>query len=677
MTDNFFLWLILTNFASMKRILTIAIVSIFLAAVTVSAAEPQYKPVQSTAWRLLEPLGLHEPAGIDTLSYNLFQTAVPSAVTPIFATTGNQASEGMNMVYMEREPMSKFFFNDAKRFWLPSERTARFYNTAIPMSIVSYNTGGGREIAQDWFKFLFSGNINPKAQIGLRISYPYSKGSYNYQAAKGFNWGLFGSYMGDRYEVQAYYDTYNMINKENGGITDDLYITDPAQLQGGLSKINPRTIPTNLTASHSRVRGKELYLNQRYKVGYWDIKYDSIKPDSVVKRTYIPVSSFIWTFAFEEGRHMFSNTSAKEESEFWENHYMTADHTADRTHYRAVRNTLGISLLEGFNKYAKAGLAAFVTHEYRNYFQTPDTLPLSGPDRPEGLTPYPLDHRVEHKGVQNFFYAGAQLTKQQGLTFNYDATVKFGIAGAAAGEIFADGGITTRIRLLGDTVSLRAYGKFANETAPYLMQHYVSNHFIWENDFGKTRRLRFGGRLSIPHTGTRIDVGVENVQNQIYFNSAGLPVQAGKSVQVLAARLDQDLRFKALNWRNTVIYQTTSDEGVIPLPSLAVYSNLFLQFKVAKVLDVQMGVDLNWYTSYHAPAYQPSTMSFCNQSEIKCGNYPFMNAYLNFKLSRARFYVLYSHVNQGLFGGSDYFSIPHYPLNPRRFQMGVSVDFLN
>ncbi len=279
--------------------------------------------------------------------------------------------------------------------------------------------------------------------------------------------------------------------------------------------------------------------------------------------------------------------------------------------------------------------------------------------------------------MQNFVYAGAQLTKQQGLTFNYDVTAKFGIAGAAAGEIFADGGITTRIRLLGDTVSLRAYGKFANETAPYLMQRYVSNHFIWENDFGKTRRLRFGGRLAIPHTGTRIDVGVENVQNQIYFNSAGLPVQAGKSVQILAARLDQDLRFKALNWRNTIIYQTTSDDAVIPLPNLAVYSNLFLKFKVARVLDVQMGVDLNWYTRYYAPSYQPSTMSFCNQREIKCGNYPFMNAYLNFKLSRARFYLLYSHVNQGIFGGSDYFSVPHYPLNPRRFQMGVSVDFLN
>jgi hypothetical protein len=67
-------------------------------------------------------------------------------------------------------------------------------------------------------------------------------------------------------------------------------------------------------------------------------------------------------------------------------------------------------------------------------------------------------------------------------------------------------------------------------------------------------------------------------------------------------------------------------------------------------------------------------MSFANQQEIKVGNYPFMNVYANMKLSKARFFVMFSHVNQGL-TGKNYFSLPHYPLNPRRFQIGVSVDF--
>lgn len=638
------------------------------------AADPVVAP--SYAWGILQPLGLHSPATIDTLLYNYYRTAIPTSESPAFATTGNQASAGKNMIYMDQEPVSAFFLKDAKRYWLPSEKDQRFYNTRIPMSIVGYNTGGGREIAQDWFRFLFSGNFSPKGQVGLDINYPYSKGSYANQAAKTFSWNLFGSYMGDRYEFQGYFNSYTALNQENGGITDDLYITDPAVIQGGMSKINPKNIPTNLTASRNRVAGKQMYMNHRYKVGFWKETYDSVYEDSIIAREYVPVSSFIWTMSYSEDRHKFYNMSSSEE-DFWANHYISDAWTDDHTEYSSLRNTIGIDLLEGFNKYAKAGLSAFVTHELRKYTQSTDTIPLSGTERPEGLTPYPYAERLAAKASENLVYVGAQLTKRQGTLLNYEGTVQIGLAGPAAGELKADGNITTRIKLLGDTVSLKGYGHFSNTTAPYLMNNFVSNHFIWKNDFGKTRRLRFGGILDIPHTSTNINVGVENVQNMIYFNDECLPAQAGGSVQVLSARVQQDFRFRALNWRNTVIYQKSSDESVLPLPQLAIYSNLYLQFKVAKVLDVQMGVDMDFYTRYYAPAYQPSTMTFHNQHEIKCGNYPMMNAYVNMKLSRARFFVLFSHVNQGKIGGNNYFSSPHYPLNPRRFLMGVSVDFLN
>ena len=95
------------------------------------------------------------------------------------------------------------------------------------------------------------------------------------------------------------------------------------------------------------------------------------------------------------------------------------------------------------------------------------------------------------------------------------------------------------------------------------------------------------------------------------------------------------------------------------------------------LLQVQLGVDCNYYTKYYAPAYQPATMAFYNQRELKLGNYPFMNAYVNMKLYKTRFYVMYSHANQGLFGGSSYFGALHYPMNPSRLQFGISVDFAN
>lgn len=32
------------------------------------------------------------------------------------------------------------------------------------------------------------------------------------------------------------------------------------------------------------------------------------------------------------------------------------------------------------------------------------------------------------------------------------------------------------------------------------MKRFISNHFAWQNDFGKIRRVRVGGTLDIPHT---------------------------------------------------------------------------------------------------------------------------------------------------------------------------------
>lgn len=624
----------------------------------------------SYAWKVISPLGLHEPSTIDTLLYNYYQKSIPSEVTPAYATTGNLGSEGQTLLFFQRKEMSDFFFADALRAWIPSIDTHKFYNTRRPMTLLSYNTGGGKETTQDRLKMTFSANANAKTQIGAYLDYLYSKGSYNYQATKDLVWGISGSYMGDRYELQTFMYHYDLLNKENGGITDDLYITDPAEIQGGSSKVDTKTIPTNLTAAHSKLVGTDIYINNRYKVGYYE---EEIVNDSVVNRTYIPVSSFIWTLNYKDGKHIFLN-DVPGQARFWDNTYLSKTGTNDLTEYSTLTNTLGISLLEGFNKYAKAGLAAYATHQIRKYTQTTDTI-----DRittlPEGLSPYPVS-KVPHKSSENLLWIGAQLTKQQGSLLRYNATAQFGIAGPVAGDIDIDGNLSTRFKLLGDSVTLTAYGKFSNQEVPYLMNHYVSNHFIWENDFGKIRRFRVGGKLDIPQTKSFLNVGVENLQNYIYFNEKCLPTQHGGSVQILSASLNQNFKLGVLHIDNKLTYQTSTDETVIPLPKFSIYSNLYILFKVCGVLDVQLGVDCDYYTKYKSIAYQPATMSFYNQREIEVGNYPFMNAYANMKLDKARFYVMFSHVNQGM-TGNNYFVLPHYPLNPRKFQIGVSVDFAN
>ena len=624
------------------------------------------------SWQVSGPLGLRTPSTIDTLYQGYHRQFVPAMTTDAYATTGNFGCAGVDEIFFNREEWSEFQFEDVLSHWLHSADNQRYYNTRVPMTLLGYSWGGGRNSGQDRLKGEFYGNVNKRLQFGAQLDYLYSKGGYDRQALKNFGWGFSSSYIGDRYDMHAMFFSYNSLNHENGGITDDLYISDPAQLQGGDSKIDAKAIPVNLSSAFSRVKGWEFYMNHRYKVGYWQ---EETVNDTTKRRTYVPVSSFIWTMDYKTNTHKFKNQSATDDAKYFANNYLSMDGTDEETKYWRLRNTFGIDLIEGFKKNAKFGLSAYATHELRRYTQVVDTM-LTSQYKPEGLTPFP-SFGIDHSKTENLLWVGGQLTKQRGSVLTYSATAQFGLVGPVAGDIDISGVVSTRFRLFGDTVRITGEGFFKNTEAPYLLKNYISNHFAWKNDFGKIRRVRVGGTLDIPHTWTSFSAGVENLQNYVYFNNDALPAQESGSVQVLSLRLKQDLHFRAFNWENSVTYQTSSKEEVLSLPKLAVYSNLYFQFKIARVLHVNLGVDCSYYTRYYAPAYQPATMAFHTQHEKLIGNYPLMNAYADFKLKKTRFFVMYSHLNQGLFGGKEYFSALHHPINPSRFQLGLSVDFAN
>ena len=90
---------------------------------------------------------------------------------------------------------------------------------------------------------------------------------------------------------------------------------------------------------------------------------------------------------------------------------------------------------------------------------------------------------------------------------------------------------------------------------------------MWNNNFGKTRRMRVGGEFSIKRWGTKLNVGIENIQNYIYFDNNCLPQQEGSIIQVFHARLNQNFRLGILNWQNEVVYRNRASPRLFPCPS--------------------------------------------------------------------------------------------------------------
>lgn len=627
-----------------------------------------------SAWTLTTPLGEHKKSTIDTTLYNYQRQWVPSMRTDAYATTGALGAPGIDMLFLNRKSTSTFFFDNALDEWLPSMGSMKFYNVYIPMTLLSYNFGGSKINHQDRLNLQFAGNVNRKIGIGAHIDYLYSKGSYEDQAVKNFNFSLSGYYTGNRYEMQIFYYHFNSVNKENGGITDDLYITDPAEVQGGVDKVEPKSIPVNLNDAHSRLRGDRLFTTHALKLGYW--REEQVN-DTLTREVYVPVTRFVYSLDYEGRHHQFINTNASEDATFWTNRYFNPEGTDDHTRYWTVTNTLGVELLEGFRKWAKFGLNAYVSLQNRQITQNSFyAAPELTEEQMAQLTPLPEngENLPPPRVTQTRMWVGGQLSKRQGAAIRYSADVKFGVLGGVIGEAILSGTVDSKFKLFGDTVSIGAYGGFGNKSHSYLLSHYTSNHFIWEQKLNKMREVKAGGKLVIPWTKTTISAGFRNLQNYVYFNKEGIPTQHTGNVQIFSASLDQKLRFGIWNWNNTITYQATSDKNIIPLPALTVYSNMFLNFKAFKVLEVQFGVDCSYYTRYYALQYQPATMSFHVQDEMQVGNYPLCNVYATCKLYKVRFYLLWSHINQGWFG-KNYFSMPHYPINPRCLQLGLSIDF--
>lgn len=647
----------------------------------------KYPP--GSAWTLSFSLGAHIESTLDTTLYNFQRRFVNAIRTDAYATTGQWGGPALNMIYFQRPEEQRFFFENAIIEWVPTFAKQKFYNMYIPFTQLGYDMGFGSDVRTDNLSATFAGNVNRKIGIGAWVKYPYTKGAYAEQATKELGYGFSGYYAGDRYEMQAFFNHFNHLNKESGGITDDLYITDPAQLQGGVNSIEPKAIPTNLTDAHNRVSGGEFYMSHVYKLGYWR---DITQPeDTVERKEFVASTRLVYSFDYTGSKRMFRNLPDGDEPDFWKNTYFDSSETLDRDSYWSLSNSFGIEMIEGFQKWAKFGLSAYVIYDHDKFrYRTqgldkwdsadigddPGSGDNSGDNSGAGnLTPLPDSKLVTSKS-RNRFWVGGRIAKTKGSHIRYSADAKFGVLGNVAGDIDVKGEIETRFRLGKDTVKISANGFFRNLEPNYIYNDYVGNHFAWHNNFGKVRSFRAEGRLYIPWSRTELRVGVENVQNMVYFNSESLPQQHGGSIQVFSAQLEQKLKFGIWNWNNTITYQATSNDRVLPLPELAVYSNMFLYFKAFKALTVQVGIDCNYYTKYKGMMYQPATMSFHVQGDnaTEVGNYIFSNVYLTAKLYKVRFFLMCSHLNQGWFS-KDYFSIPHYPLDPRQFRLGLSIDF--
>ena len=404
---------------------------------------------------------------------------------------------------------------------------------------------------------------------------------------------------------------------------------------------------------------------------------DSI--DATMKKEYVPVTSLIHTLELHNYRRIYQSYMTPDYY-YLKNYYKAfeGDSIEDTTKHLQIKNTFGLALLEGFNKYMKAGLKGFVTHEYRRYIM-PDTI---GPQL------------IQQRWTEHNVSIGGQINKTEGKTLHFNLMGEFWVAGEDASQMKVDFNTDLNFRLFKDTVRVAAKAFFHRMNPSFYYRRYHAQNLWWDkqDDLKQEMRTRVEGNLSYSLTNTRLRLAIEEIQNYTYFGmSYGYDVdgrtnmtadvyQEGTNLNLLTAQLYQDFRLGPLNWENVITYQNSSNTDVLPLPTLNIFSNLYLKFKVARVLDVELGGNVTYFTKYDAPDFCPMINQFAVQkneaSRVELGEFPFVDIYANLKLKGVRFFVMMSNVfNES--ANRKYFTTPHYPLNGSVMHMGVSWPFFN
>ena len=732
-------------------------------------------------WKIDRKLGSITPTTVDTIPHLFPNTTLATGTYGTYNTTGSNYTPRQSRIFLERKDMMQFMFMHPYSQVMKTPDEIHFTNTLSPITNLTYDNCGDKQNGEDHIDAKFAVNAGKRIGIGFDIDYDYARGYFQNQGVSHFNATLFGSYIGDKYQMHVVYSQHHRKTTENGGITNDDYITHPELFS---ESFNDNEIPVNLSSNWNRNDSRHIFLSHRYNVGFYrDVKMtdeeiearkfaekskkendkkkkseekpkgrdknakvsdnpaggrpkdaviagdepgqakptanDSIAAlDSIantidttrinvankaiedsllaidaakdsammyMKKEFVPVTSFIHTFDYDNYEHIYQ--AYRSPKGYYANTYYnnfagnsyTGDSIYDVTKYMMLKNTLGIGLLEGFNKWAKAGINIFATHELRQF------------DMPQFDTTAKIGYM--ERWTEHNVSVGGSLAKTQGKTLHYNLQAETWVVGEDAGQLKVDFSTDLNFPLFGDTVRLAANGYLHRLNPIFFERRFHSKHFWWDNSLDMTHRLKAEGVFAFDKTNTTLRVAIEEIQNYTYFSmdytytpSTGVKSisacvkQDSEILNIITAQIDQKLSLGPIHWDNVITYQSTTNSNLLPLPTLNLFSNLYLKFVYAKVLSVELGGTATYFTSYEAPDYVPQLGQYAIHSnaanKVTLGDFPIIDVYANLHLKHARFFVMMTNITSSSFNRKSFLT-PHYPLNRQVFKMGVSWNFFN
>ena len=567
---------------------------------------------------------------------------------------------------------------DAKYFtpyesWSYTPETLPMYNTKTPYTELAYwgTLFANKEKEEANVKVLTTQNITPELNLTLQYTCFGGNGMLRREDTGYRTFVAATNYVGKKYLMHAGY-IYNRIHRsENGGIMDLSMIRD--------TTVDAREIDVYLKEAESMARSNTVYLDQSYRIPFNFINKIRAKGDSLAMEAAVADTASVNTDVttafighsseFAVFRRSYTDkigASDKAGREFFNDRfYLNPTQSHDSVRVMRVENKAFIRLQPWKEDGVVSKLVVGLGDKVLNFY-----------------TFKPLDYITGPTNIiQNSVYLYAGAKGQYDKYLKWDATGKYNFLGYEINDFDINANVMFNLypfrRDKASPLAFKVHFETSLKEPNYYDQHLYTNHYVWNNDFGKISTTKLEASLSIPKWELDASFNYALLSNNIYYDNQGIVRQNGSPMSVMSAYLKKNFTLWKLHFDNRVLFQLSSDQNVVPLPLLALNLRYYLEFDVVKnVMKMQIGANGLYTTKWHMPGYNPVVGVFHNQNERMYGNCPYIDAFVNIQWKRVSVFVKAVNINMGWPSKTaDYFSADGYINTQTAFKFGISWPF--
>lgn len=607
------------------------------------------------------------------------------------AWLGNLGLSYYSPLYHLREAPTDFMFTDNLRLYMHVPEEIDYFRTEKPYTLLQYSLAGGSGKEEVRMHITHTQNVNERTNLGLLFDSNAADGQYAHQATGDNAFTLFGSYRGEKYQLFSSLTLNKIKMKENGGLTNlnnfyttnrstDVYDTYSSSGQTVLNQTDFQVTQSYAFTFRHLVRVDTIFSQPpdsliamipdtlsmedslKMVAGMVEMDFDSVYNKTVSRLT------LVHSLKYTSGRRTFKDELADAPT-LYPTPYISP-RTNDHLNYSRLQNTIELMMQEKQRARMTAGFGVGLLNEidHYDYGIIPDTVRTSSDT---------IVHTRRNFSHVNTAFTG-RFFNHTGRKLNWDIGAKLYVTGYKLGAFEVDGDVRFHTYSAAGRNTLTLGATITNETPGYFLDKYSSNHFIWDNHFDDAQHIRLRASFENPQRGLKVGAYVSQLNKLIYFDRDALPAQTGKAIVAATGVVEKHVKAGHFHFLFDLYGQYSSEEDILPLPSFTgLQSSYFESWVVPDVLLMQLGYDVRYFTSYYAYAYMPATGVFHLQQEEKLGNYPFFNAFVDFKLKRMHISVTGESLHSLLNGRLEkkYFTVYRYPLNEARIKVGISWAF--